>query len=108
MPCHQAPGGTCRCPIQGLIEGQSYRFRVRAISRAGSSVPSKASEPVVMGDREEALRKTGGSRGLEGAFQGIISGHTQDYLTQETGGTAPIPSPVPRRETQPNPQEPLV
>uniref|UniRef100_A0A8D0PPR5 Myomesin-3 n=1 Tax=Sus scrofa TaxID=9823 RepID=A0A8D0PPR5_PIG len=58
VPCHQAPGGTCRCPIQGLIEGQSYRFRVRAISRAGSSVPSKASEPVVMGDREEALRKT--------------------------------------------------
>lgn len=58
VPCHQAPGGTCRCPIQGLIEGQSYRFRVRAINRAGSSVPSKASEPVVMGDRDEAQRKT--------------------------------------------------
>eukprot|EP00069_Balaena_mysticetus_P004942 bmy_04559T0 len=56
--CHQTPGGTCRCPIQGLVEGQSYRFRVRAISRAGSSIPSKASEPVAMGDPEEARRKT--------------------------------------------------
>ncbi|XP_068393888.1 myomesin-3 [Eschrichtius robustus] len=56
--CHQTPGGTCRCPIQGLAEGQSYRFRVRAISRAGGSIPSKASEPVAMGDPEEARRKT--------------------------------------------------
>ncbi|XP_010988105.3 myomesin-3 [Camelus dromedarius] len=58
VPCHQAPGGTCRCPIQGLLEGQTYRFRVRAISRAGSSLPSKASEPVVMSDHDEAQRKT--------------------------------------------------
>ncbi|KAM5269905.1 myomesin-3 isoform 1-T1 [Hipposideros larvatus] len=57
VPCHEAPGGTCRCPIQGLIEGQSYRFRVRALNKAGSSVPSKASEPVVMGDHAEAQRK---------------------------------------------------
>uniref|UniRef100_A0A8C0L969 Myomesin-3 n=1 Tax=Canis lupus dingo TaxID=286419 RepID=A0A8C0L969_CANLU len=59
VPCHQAPSGTCRCPIQGLIEGQSYRFRVRAVSTAGSSLPSKASELVVMGDHEEAQRKIG-------------------------------------------------
>ncbi|KAM5247782.1 myomesin-3 [Ctenodactylus gundi] len=58
VPCHEAPGGTCRCPIQGLVEGQSYRFRVRAISRAGSSLPSKASEVVVMGDRDAVQRKT--------------------------------------------------
>ncbi|ELK02138.1 Myomesin-3 [Pteropus alecto] len=45
------------CPIQGLVEGQSYRFRVRAINKAGSSLPSKASEPVVMGDHDEARRK---------------------------------------------------
>ncbi|XP_048205806.1 myomesin-3 [Perognathus longimembris pacificus] len=48
VSCHEAPGGTCRCPIQGLVEGQRYRFRVRAVSRAGSSLPSKASEAVVM------------------------------------------------------------
>ncbi|KAM4873379.1 myomesin-3 [Thomomys bottae] len=48
VSCHEAPGGTCRCPIQGLVEGQRYRFRVRAVSRAGSSLPSKASETVVM------------------------------------------------------------
>ncbi|KAM6172804.1 myomesin-3 [Erethizon dorsatum] len=58
VPCHEAPGGTCRCPIQGLIEGQSYRFRVRAISKAGSSLPSKASEVVVMGDHDAVRRKT--------------------------------------------------
>ncbi|XP_007934065.1 myomesin-3 [Orycteropus afer afer] len=64
VPCHKAPGGTCRCPIQGLIEGQSYRFRVRAISQAGSSLPSKASELVVMGESVEAQRKTEISFGL--------------------------------------------
>ncbi|XP_004850644.1 myomesin-3 [Heterocephalus glaber] len=58
VPCHEAPGGTCRCPIQGLIEGQSYRFRVRAISKAGHSLPSKASEVVVMRDPDAAQRKT--------------------------------------------------
>nr|XP_004657380.2 myomesin-3 [Jaculus jaculus] len=56
--CYEAPGGICRCPIQGLTEGQSYRFRVRAISRAGSSLPSKASEALVVGDHEAARRKT--------------------------------------------------
>lgn len=74
VPCHQAPGGTCRCPIQGLVEGQSYRFRVRAVSRAGSSIPSKASEPVAMGDPEEAQKKTGGHRGPAGTFQSISQG----------------------------------
>uniref|UniRef100_A0A8C6QTU8 Myomesin-3 n=1 Tax=Nannospalax galili TaxID=1026970 RepID=A0A8C6QTU8_NANGA len=58
VPCCEAPGGTCRCPVQGLIEGQSYRFRVRAISKAGSSLPSKASEVVVMGDHDALQRKT--------------------------------------------------
>ncbi|XP_006883719.1 PREDICTED: myomesin-3 [Elephantulus edwardii] len=58
VSCHEAPGGTCRCPVQGLIEGKSYRFRVRAINRAGSSLPSKASESVIMGEAEEAQRKT--------------------------------------------------
>ncbi|XP_004603752.2 myomesin-3 [Sorex araneus] len=58
VPCHEAPGETCRCPIQGLVEGQSYRFRVRTISKIGRSVPSKASDPVVMGEQVEAQRKT--------------------------------------------------
>lgn len=58
VTCHMAPGGTCRCPIQGLTEGQRYRFRVRAISKAGSSLPSKASEAVVMGDHDAVQRKT--------------------------------------------------
>lgn len=70
MPCHTAPGGTCRCPIQGLIEGQSYRFRVRAISKAGSSLPSKASEAVVMGDQDAVQRKTGEDGDPEGTLEG--------------------------------------
>ncbi|XP_016277574.2 myomesin-3 [Monodelphis domestica] len=56
--CHEAPGGTCRCPIRGLVEGQSYRFRVRAVNRAGTSLPSKATELVTMQDPREAERKT--------------------------------------------------
>ena len=68
VPCHEAPGGTCRCPIQGLVKGQSYRFRVRAINKAGSSLPSKASEPIVMDDHDEAGRKTGVYEGPERTF----------------------------------------
>lgn len=75
VPCHEAPGGTCRCPIQGLLEGQSYRFRVRAVSRAGSSLPSKASELVVMRDHDEARRKTGGDGGPEGHPRAPIRAH---------------------------------
>ncbi|XP_043846841.1 myomesin-3 isoform X2 [Dromiciops gliroides] len=55
--CHKAPGGSCRCPIRGLVEGQSYRFRVRAINKAGTSLPSKATELVTMQDPREAERK---------------------------------------------------
>ncbi|EDL29969.1 mCG7760 [Mus musculus] len=58
MPCLKAPGGTCRCPIQGLVEGQSYQFRVRAISKAGTSLPSKASEAVVTGDYDAVHKST--------------------------------------------------
>ncbi|CAK6440754.1 unnamed protein product [Pipistrellus nathusii] len=58
VPCHEAPGETCRCPIQGLVQGQSYRFRVRAVNKAGGSLPSKPSEPVVLRDPDEAQRKT--------------------------------------------------
>ncbi|XP_006862460.1 PREDICTED: myomesin-3 [Chrysochloris asiatica] len=58
VPCHKTLGGTCRCPIQGLVEGQSYRFRVKAISQVGSSLPSKASQLVFMGESDEDQRKT--------------------------------------------------
>ncbi|XP_058917976.1 myomesin-3 isoform X2 [Kogia breviceps] len=84
VPCHRAPGGTCRCPIQGLVEGQSYRFRVRAISRAGSSIPSKASEPVAMGDPEEARKKT------EIPFD---TGKTITVSTDDSEDFVTIPSP---------------
>ena len=106
VPCHQAPGGTCRCPIQGLIEGQSYRFRVRAVNRAGSSVPSKASELVVMGDRDEAQRKTGRHRGPEGHARASVRAH-QDCLTLDTGARAPFPALVQETRCSPalrNPQ----
>lgn len=91
MPCHEAPGGTCRCPIQGLVEGQTYRFRVRAINRAGSSLPSKASEPVVMCDRDAARRKTGGFKGPEGTVWSLSQVHSGLAHTGDRW-----PSPVPR------------
>ncbi|XP_069335647.1 myomesin-3 [Eulemur rufifrons] len=84
VPCHVAPGGTCRCPIQGLVEGQSYRFRVRAINKAGSSLPSKASEAVVMGDHDAARRKT------EIAFD---MGNKITVSTDDFEDTVIIPSP---------------
>ncbi|XP_011761154.2 myomesin-3 [Macaca nemestrina] len=84
VPCHEAPGGTCRCPIQGLVEGQSYRFRVRAISKAGSSLPSKASELVVMGDHDAARRKTEIPFGL---------GNKITISTDDFEDTVTIPSP---------------
>ncbi|NWS28564.1 MYOM3 protein, partial [Polioptila caerulea] len=48
----------CRCPVLGLAEGQTYQFRVRAINKAGTSHPSKASDPVTTHDPSRDTRVT--------------------------------------------------
>ncbi|XP_038613990.1 myomesin-3 [Tachyglossus aculeatus] len=58
LPCGWAPGRTCRFPVRGLKEGQTYRFRLKATNAAGPSLPSKASQPVTMKDPGEDDRIT--------------------------------------------------
>lgn len=120
MLCHEAPGGTCRCPIQGLMEGQSYRFRVRAVNKSGSSLPSKASEPVVMRDRDEAQRKTGVCvrrpwKDIPEPTQGTLgTDHAGDRWRRpdsklcSTGGDTAQPAGPPDLMEETQPPEPLV
>ncbi|XP_045900459.1 myomesin-3 [Micropterus dolomieu] len=46
----------CHYPVFGLKEGTLYQFRVRAVNRAGSGRPSKATEPVLTTDPLEHTR----------------------------------------------------
>lgn len=88
VACHEAPGGTCRCPIQGLIEGQSYRFRVRAVSKASSSLPSKASEAVVMGDHDALQNNMG--EALRGHRRDPARALRRDCLNREEVAWFPL------------------
>ncbi|NWR06579.1 MYOM3 protein, partial [Paradoxornis webbianus] len=56
--CSAQPVKSCRCPVLGLAEGQTYQFRVRAVNRAGTSHPSKASDPVTTHDASRDKRVT--------------------------------------------------
>lgn len=46
----------CHYPVFGLKEGATYRFRVRAVNKAGAGRPSKATEPIVTADPLEHTR----------------------------------------------------
>lgn len=60
-----------RFPVTGLIEGRSYIFRVRAVNRAGVSLPSRVSEPVAALDPADRarLRSKMGSLQLAGGVE---------------------------------------
>uniref|UniRef100_A0A8B9SNY1 Myomesin 3 n=1 Tax=Anas platyrhynchos TaxID=8839 RepID=A0A8B9SNY1_ANAPL len=58
VPCNDRPVKTCRYPVLGLTEGQTYQFRVKAVNKAGISHPSKASAPVTMYDPSKDKRVT--------------------------------------------------
>ncbi|XP_075051490.1 myomesin-3 isoform X2 [Mixophyes fleayi] len=47
---NEIPAKICRFPVSGLIVGNTYQFRVRALNQVGISNPSKPSEPVTMRD----------------------------------------------------------
>lgn len=102
MPCLKAPGGTCRCPIQGLVEGQSYQFRVRAISKAGTSLPSKASEAVVTGDYDAVHKSTGEI--LRGHCRDSGRALRRDCLSQEEVAWFPLVTAVAKHLTKKNPR----
>ncbi|XP_010223082.1 PREDICTED: myomesin-3 [Tinamus guttatus] len=58
VPCNEAPVRTCRLPVLGLAAGRTYRFRVKALNKAGIGLPSKSSEPVTTHDPSESRRVT--------------------------------------------------
>ncbi|NXJ69320.1 MYOM3 protein, partial [Rostratula benghalensis] len=56
--CNEKPVKTCRYPVLGLVEGQTYQFRVKAVNKKGISHPSKNSDPVTIDDPSKAKRVT--------------------------------------------------
>ncbi|NWX57561.1 MYOM3 protein, partial [Promerops cafer] len=58
VQCSAQPVKSCRCPVLGLAEGQTYQFRVKAVNKAGYSHPSKASDPVTTHDPSRDKRVT--------------------------------------------------
>ncbi|NWX77005.1 MYOM3 protein, partial [Alca torda] len=58
VPCNEKPVKTCRCPVLGLEEGQTYQFRVKAVNKEGISHPSKTSDPVTTYDPSKDKRVT--------------------------------------------------
>uniref|UniRef100_A0A8V5GY64 Uncharacterized protein n=1 Tax=Melopsittacus undulatus TaxID=13146 RepID=A0A8V5GY64_MELUD len=58
VPCNEKPVKTCRHPVLGLAEGQTYQFRVKAVNKQGVSHPSKPSDPVTTYDSSKDKRVT--------------------------------------------------
>uniref|UniRef100_A0A8C0F7N3 Myomesin-3 n=1 Tax=Bubo bubo TaxID=30461 RepID=A0A8C0F7N3_BUBBB len=58
VPCNDKPVKTCRYPVLGLAEGQTYQFRVKAANKEGISHPSKTSDPVTTYDPSKDKRLT--------------------------------------------------
>ncbi|XP_059374107.1 myomesin-2-like [Carassius carassius] len=56
VQCNDSPAKNCKYPVQGLFEGHSYYFRVRAVNSRGSSRPSRISEPIAALDPTEFER----------------------------------------------------
>ncbi|KAM6457254.1 myomesin-1 isoform 3-T3 [Liasis olivaceus] len=54
--CNETPVKFARFPVTGLIEGRSYIFRVRAVNKAGISIPSRISDPVAALDPADRAR----------------------------------------------------
>uniref|UniRef100_A0A673II11 Myomesin 2a n=1 Tax=Sinocyclocheilus rhinocerous TaxID=307959 RepID=A0A673II11_9TELE len=48
VQCNDSPVKICKYPVQGLFEGHSYYFRVRAVNSRGIGRPSRMSEPIPM------------------------------------------------------------
>uniref|UniRef100_A0A8C2DDN2 Myomesin 2 n=1 Tax=Cyprinus carpio TaxID=7962 RepID=A0A8C2DDN2_CYPCA len=46
VQCNDSPAKICKYPVQGLFEGHSYYFRVRAVNSRGTGRPSRMSEPI--------------------------------------------------------------
>uniref|UniRef100_A0A671Q9L6 Myomesin 2 n=1 Tax=Sinocyclocheilus anshuiensis TaxID=1608454 RepID=A0A671Q9L6_9TELE len=56
VQCNDSPVKICKYPVQGLFEGHSYYFRVRAVNSRGIGRPSRMSEPIAALDPTEFER----------------------------------------------------
>ena len=57
---HEVPGSFLKCSVPNLTEGETYEFRVKAISAGGQSEPSNEAGPVTCKARNNEIRcKTG-------------------------------------------------
>ncbi|XP_027025431.1 myomesin-2 isoform X2 [Tachysurus fulvidraco] len=56
IQCNSTPVKLCKLPVQGLTEGDSYHFRVRAVNSAGISLPSRMSTGVTSADLESDVQ----------------------------------------------------
>uniref|UniRef100_A0AAR2KYB0 Myomesin 2a n=1 Tax=Pygocentrus nattereri TaxID=42514 RepID=A0AAR2KYB0_PYGNA len=52
VQCNGSPVKVCKLPVDGLTEGASYHFRVRAVNSAGISLPSRMSSGVTAAEVE--------------------------------------------------------
>lgn len=59
MQCNDSPVKNCKYAVQGLLEGHSYYFRVRAVNSHGIGRPSRMSEPIAALDPTEFERIRG-------------------------------------------------
>uniref|UniRef100_A0A673I925 Myomesin 2a n=1 Tax=Sinocyclocheilus rhinocerous TaxID=307959 RepID=A0A673I925_9TELE len=73
VQCNDSPVKICKYPVQGLFEGHSYYFRVRAVNSRGIGRPSRMSEPIAALDPTEFER-----------LHGVPSAPGQVVATRET------------------------
>ncbi|CAK5074870.1 unnamed protein product [Meloidogyne enterolobii] len=53
-PCGQVPGNQCKGTADGLIPGEEYQFRIKAINKAGEGEPSDPTDPKIAKPRKLA------------------------------------------------------
>uniref|UniRef100_A0A8C9TGT8 Myomesin 1 n=1 Tax=Scleropages formosus TaxID=113540 RepID=A0A8C9TGT8_SCLFO len=79
IQCNDTPVKFARFPVTALVEGRSYIFRVRAVNRAGTSRPSRVSEPVAAMDPADRARM----KGKLNYGEGVVPGKPRDLAVTE-------------------------
>ncbi|XP_056105406.1 myomesin-2 [Rhinichthys klamathensis goyatoka] len=104
VQCNDSPIKICKYPVQGLFEGHSYYFRVRAVNSRGIGRPSRVSEPIAALDPTEFERlhttKLGGRLDVVTYYddleaEGKAPGPPSKVCTSETDRTYVVLSWVP-------------
>uniref|UniRef100_A0A672NQT7 Myomesin-2-like n=1 Tax=Sinocyclocheilus grahami TaxID=75366 RepID=A0A672NQT7_SINGR len=93
VQCNDSPVKICKYPVQGLFEGHSYYFRVRAVNSRGIGRPSRMSEPIAALDPTEFERLH--ATKLGGRLDGKAPGPPSKVCASETDRTYVVLSWVP-------------